>query len=287
MSPNFKGALLMVASMVSFTINDSFIKLTDGAVPLAQLLGARGMIASVMIIALALALGGIKLRMSTRAWQLISLRALTEIGAAYFIVTSLINLPLANVSAILQSLPLTVALGSYFVFGEAVGWRRVLAILIGLCGVLLILRPGPEGFSIWSLYVVMAVICVTARDLVSRALPPEVPSLMVAVVNTVNVAVVFTLISVTEPWVPISQENWGYILGSTIFIIAGYYFSVQVMRVGDVSFIAPFRYTGLLAALTLGLLVFGHWPDTITLLGAGLVVATGMFTLYREYRLKR
>ncbi len=276
----------MIASMVCFTVNDTFIKLTGGALPIGQLLTLRGAMASVFVIALALALGGLRFDLGRTAWKLIVVRAFTEIATAYFFLNALLHMPLANVSAIMQALPLTVAFGAFLVFKDPVGWRRMSAILIGLVGVLLILRPGPEGFSIWSIYVVAAVLCVTARDLVTRLLPEHVPSMTVAVANTVNVFLFFGLLSLGETWQPVTAELWQYLIGSTIFIVGGYYFSVRVMRVGEISFIAPFRYTSLVAALILGFLVFGDWPDGITLLGAGIVVGAGLFTLWREAQLK-
>lgn len=286
MTPNIAGALLMIASMVSFTVNDTFIKLTNNALPLAQLLTIRGILASVLIIALALALGGLRFRLGRAAWQLILLRSMTEVGAAYFFLSALLNMPIANVTAILQALPLTVALGAFLIFREPIGWRRMTAIGVGFLGMLLIVRPGAEVFSIWSIYALIAVLCVTARDLVTRKMPAHVPSLTVAVANTVNVALWFGLLSLSQPWQPVTPDLWGLIIGSTLFIIGGYYFSVQVMRVGEISFVAPFRYTSLLAALVLGYFVFGDWPDGLTLLGAAIVAGAGLFTLWRERQVK-
>ena len=287
MSPNNQGALLMVASMVCFTLNDVFIKLTGGALPIGQLLTLRGAMASVLIFALAYALGGLRLDLGAKAWKLIIVRAVTEIATAYCFLNALLNMPIANVSAIMQALPLTVAFGAFLFFKDPIGWRRMAAILIGLVGVMLILRPGPGGFSIWSIYVVLAVLFVTGRDLITRKLPDHVPSMTVAVANTVNVFVFFALLSVTEDWQPMTAQLWFYVAGSTLFIIGGYYFSVRVMRVGEISFTAPFRYSSLLAALIFGWLVFSEWPDALTLLGASIVVAAGLFTIWREAQLRR
>ncbi|MEO0939909.1 MAG: DMT family transporter [Pseudomonadota bacterium] len=287
MSPNLIGALLMMASMFSFTMNDTFIKLTDGALPLAQLLVLRGVLSLVMIYALARTLGALRWDIGGRDWVFIGLRSAGEIGAAYFFITALLNLPLANVTAILQVLPLTVTLGSALLFREAVGWRRAVAIGIGFCGMLLIVRPGPDGFSIYSLYALGAVACVTLRDLATRRISRDVPGLTVTVIAAVSVLAFFGALSVGTAWQPVTPRLWLLIGGSSVFILAGYYFSVQVMRTGDVSFIAPFRYTGLVWALILGFFVFGDWPDGVTLLGAGIVVATGLFTLWRERKALR
>ena len=178
-------------------------------------------------------------------------------------------------------------LGSALFFSEPVGWRRFLAIAVGFCGMLLIVRPGTEGFSIWSVYALCAVLCVTVRDLSTRRLSRDVPSLFVTLSASVTVLVASGLASTTEVWAPVTPELAWLIFVAAICIVGGYFFSVQVMRAGDVSFIAPFRYTGLLWALLLGWFVFGDWPAPLTLLGAALIVATGLFTLYRERQLLR
>lgn len=285
MPPNILGAVLMMASMACFTLNDALLKATNGDLHLYQLLFLRGILATLFIAFLAYMRGAIRLSLPARDWGLVALRSTSEIGAAYFFVTALLNMPLANVTAILQILPLTVTLGSALFFKEAVGWRRMGAILVGFCGMLLIVRPGTDGFSIWSIYALAAVLCVTIRDLSTRRLSSEVPSLMVTLSASLAVFVAAGLASTTIEWAPVTPRLGGLIFGSSVFIIGGYYFSVQVMRAGDVSFIAPFRYTGLIWALALGWLIFGDWPELMTLLGAAIIVSTGLFTLYREREL--
>ena len=272
----------MMASMASFTLNDAFIKATGGALPLFQLLFLRGILATAFIAVLAKMRGALWVPISPRDRGLIALRSASEVGAAYFFVTALLNMPLANVTAILQVLPLTVTLGSALFFAEPVGWRRFLAIAVGFCGMLMIVRPGTEGFSIWSVYALCAVLCVTVRDLSTRRISRNVPSLFVTLAASVTVLVASGLASTTEVWAPVTPALAWLIFAASVCIVGGYFFSVQVMRAGDVSFIAPFRYTGLLWALLLGWFVFGDWPAPLTLLGAALIVATGLFTLYRE-----
>lgn len=287
MPPNVAGALLMIASMACFTINDAFLKATNGDLPLFQLLFLRGILATGFIGAFAGLRGVLLAKVSRLDWGLIALRSASEIGAAYFFITALLNMPLANVTAILQFLPLTVTLGSALFFKEPIGWRRMSAIGIGFCGMLLVVRPGTEGFSFWSLYALAAVICVTARDLATRKMSSAVPSMMVTFFASLTVLVASGLASMAIDWAPLDARLSWLVLGASLFIVGGYYFSVQVMRVGDVSFIAPFRYTGLLWALGLGWLVFGDWPEPLTMIGAGLIVATGLFTLYRERKVLR
>ncbi len=287
MSPNTTGALLMMGSMAAFTINDACIKATDGALPLFQLLTLRGLLTSTMIFLLARRLGALSFRLPRKDWLLIALRSLGEVGATYLFLTALMNMPLANVTAMLQILPLTVTLGAALIFGERVGWRRMLAIAAGFTGMLLIVRPGPEGFNPFAVYALGAVACVTLRDLVTRRMSAAVPSLTVTLVGAVTVLVFSAAVSTRTGWVALDGRVALLLLASSLFITAAYTLSVAVMRVGDVSFIAPFRYTGLLWALGLGWLVFGDWPDSVTMLGAAIVVASGLFMLFRERSVSR
>jgi len=287
LSDNIRGALLMMASMAAFTFNDTFMKSLAGVVPLFQLLFLRGVMTSVFTGVWALKVGAFRTPLSARDWWLIALRVIAEVGAAYFFLTALFVTPIANVTAILQSLPLTVTLMAALLFGDKLGWRRLSAIFIGFFGVLLIVRPGAEGFDINSVYVLIAVAFVTMRDLVTRQLSTEVPSMLVTSLSAMGVMVFFGLGALGQDWVAMDLSAWATTAAAAFMIVGGYLFSVMVMRVGEISFIAPFRYTSLIWALLLGWVVFGEWPDGITLLGAAIVVGSGLFTLYREGQLAR
>lgn len=271
----------MMGSMAAFTLNDTCVKATDGALPLLQLLTLRGLISSILLYLLARRLGTLHLSMERSDAALLALRCISEVAAAYFFLTALMNMPLANVTAVLQVLPLTVTLGAALFFGERVGWRRMLAIALGFCGMLLIVRPGPEGFSLHAAYALAAVACVTVRDLVTRRMSAQVASMTVTLTSALAVFVAAGLASIWVDWVPLDGRSAALIAGASLFVMLGYLFSVLVMRVGEVSFTAPFRYTGLIWALGLGWVVFGHWPAPLTLLGAGIVAAAGLFTFYR------
>ncbi|MEQ6249021.1 DMT family transporter [Sulfitobacter sp. HNIBRBA3233] len=287
MSPNVTGALFMMASMVAFVCNDSFLRLTGGDIPLFQLIFIRSVLGSLLIFVLAYAMGALKGRLTAADRRIVVLRGLAEILTAYFFLNALFEMPLGNLNAIMQVVPLTVTLGAALVYREPVGWRRMLAILIGLGGVLIIIRPGPDGFNLWSLYALAAVVGVTVRDLLTRRLSASAPGLKVTLGTSLAMMTAAGLASTTQAWVPVSSGNAALIVGSAGFVCAGYFFSIQVMRTGDVSFIAPFRYTGLVVAMIVGYLVFSEVPTVLTLVGAGIVIATGVFTFYRERQLSR
>lgn len=282
MSPNISGALMMIASMVAFTVNDTFVKMTGGAVPLFQLIFLRGIVATILVLALARYLGALHFRFSGKDRKLILARAVAELSATFLFLSALFNMPIGNLTAVLQVVPLTVTLGSALLFGEAVGWRRMAAIVIGFGGVMLIIRPGTDAFDVWSIYALLAVFCVTARDLITRRLSPEVPGITVSLVTSVLITCAAGLVSFSQPWATVDSGSGGLIIAAAFFILGGYFFSVQAMRFGETSFVSPFRYTGLIAAMFAGVLFFDEQPDTLTLVGAGIVVATGLFTFYRE-----
>ena len=159
--------------------------------------------------------------------------------------------------------------------------------LFDLVGVLLIVRPGAEGFDAWSLLAVLAVVIITARDLLTRRLSPDVPSLKVAVFTAGGVALLGGLLSLREPWEAVAPTQAGVIVLAGCFVLGGYLFSILAMRVGEVAVVTPFRYTAMVWGLLLGIAVFGERPDAPTLVGAALITATGLYTLWRDGRAPR
>ena len=286
-SDNLTGAILMMASMASFTLNDAMMKSLAGEIPLFQLLFLRGVLTTLLVGVIAARMGVLWPKIPRRDGWVIALRIGAETLAAYCFLTALFNMPIANVTAILQALPLTITLAAALIFREPIGWRRMLAIVIGFVGVLLIVRPGPEGFDVHVFYALVAVGLVTLRDLATRRLSKATPSMFVTLITSAVIMAVFGLASLTGDWAAMNMRAGVLTAGAGVMIIGGYLFSVMVMRVGEISFIAPFRYTGLIWALGLGWLVFGQWPDGLTLLGATIVVGSGIFMLAREAKLAR
>lgn len=277
----------MSGSMACFTLNDAFVKLAAQSIPLFQTVFLRGVLTTLLMLIVVRAMGRLSFSIPREDRPRVFWRTAAELGAMVAFTIALVNMPIANISAILAALPLTVTLAAYLFLREPVGWRRMLAILVGFAGVMLIIQPGTEGFSIYSLVAFISVIMVTIRDLVTRRLSEDVPSMSVAVITAGAVAVFGGLLSLGETWVMPDAQTILLIIGASIFIIGGYVFSIMTMRVGDIGAIAPFRYTSLIWALMLGFLVFGDWPNALTMIGGGIVVATGLFTILRERRVAR
>jgi drug/metabolite transporter (DMT)-like permease len=148
--------------------------------------------------------------------------------------------------------------------------------------VLVIIRPGLAGFSVYSVYVVGSVAACVVRDLITRRLGGEIPALFISFVTALFVTLTGAAMAPFAEWQPVTLTHVGLMTGSALFLLMGYYFVVVSMRVGDIGFVSPFRYSVLLFSILGGILVYGEIPDAMTGLGAAIVVATGVYTLYRE-----
>jgi drug/metabolite transporter (DMT)-like permease len=277
-----RGALFMAISMAGFTANDAITKSVSAEMSMAQIMFVRGFFATVLIALLAWR-GGALRNMRALLSPMVGLRAASEVFATIAFLVALAHLPLANVSAILQALPLAVTMGAALVLSEPVGWRRWLAIAVGFSGVMVIVRPGFEAFNAYSISALCCVLFCAVRDLATRRIEAEVPSLFVSTVTAAAVTVMgAALIVPFGGWAPLDTGNAALLFGAAILLLFGYHFIIMSMRIGDISFVAPFRYTALLWAILLGFIVFGDIPDTAMILGASIIVASGLYTLYRE-----
>ncbi len=284
LSPNLRAALLMAVSMAGFTTNDALAKAVMVDMSAAQFMAVRGIFATAMLGLLAWH-GGVLRSLGSIRQPLVALRAVSEIGATLSFLAALSQMPLGNVSAILQALPLAVTMGAALFFKEPVGWRRWTAITVGFVGVMIIVRPGFAGFNVFSLLVLLCVVFCAIRDLVTRKIPGDVPSLVVSFATSLVITTVGMILVVPYGgWTELSASNTAKIAGAAVLIVIGYQSIIMAMRTGDISFVAPFRYTALIWAILLGLVVFGEVPDTAMLLGAAVIVASGLYTLYRERR---
>lgn len=287
LTDNMKGALIMALSMAFFTLNDTFMKLMAGEVPLYQILTLRNAAVTAVYLLVAWRTGALVRGLSRRDWQLSVLRGVAETGTAFFFLTALFNMPLANVTAVLQSAPLFVMVVAALVLREQIGWRRVSAALVGFLGVLLIIRPGPDGFNIYAGYTLIAVLCITVRDIATRKLSRDAPTVLVTAITSAMILVVFGVLGLVEGWVPLDGRTASLTAAATVMVLGAYLASVQAMRIGEVSFVSPFRYMSLLWGLVLGYAVFGDWPTSLTLLGAAIVVGSGLYSFYRELQVRR
>ena len=285
---NIRGAILMVIAMFGFAVEDSLIKLMAGQIPSGQVLIMIG-IGGALVFAIAAKAKG---EQPFGFWMLTGfsgMRAVCEGFAALGFVTALALVPISLVTTIIQASPLLVTLGAALFFKESVGWRRWMAIAIGLVGVLIVLRPFGTAFQPAALFAVMGVIFMSARDLATRQITKTISTLQLSVIGfmaTVPAGLLGFVIAGSSPTMPTAQ-TFIYLIAAVSIGVPSLYCIIAAMRIGDISFVSPFRYSRIIFGLLAGLIVFGETLDSYTLLGAAIIIGSGTYTLLREARLRR
>jgi drug/metabolite transporter (DMT)-like permease len=279
---NLRASLLMVAAMAGFAIEDVIIKQISVTLAVPQLLFVLGVLGFMLLAAICQWRGEGILERSFFSRAVLA-RNLGEMVGSVGFCTALALVPISVASAILQALPLTVTLGAALFLGETVGWRRWAAIVTGMAGVLVILRPFGEGFDAHALWAVMGVAGMTLRDLASRRIRAQISSLRLAAWGFGAVAVAGLVIQPMGPPLRMLTVAESWMMAATAFMgIASYLCMIIAIRAGEVSAIAPLRYVRLVFALLIAVLLLGERPDAPTLIGAGLIVAAGLYALWRE-----
>jgi drug/metabolite transporter (DMT)-like permease len=284
---NLRGIVLMVAAMAGFAVEDMFVKWAAAEVPTGQILLLLSVVGTPVFAALTWQQGA-KFWASTALHPAVIWRNVGEmIGTAGF-VTALALTPLTSATAIFQAAPLAVTLGAAIFLGETVGWRRWTAILVGFCGVILIIRPGMDGFNINSLWSVLAVLGLSIRDVATRRIPRSISTMQLAAWGFCATGFLGAgMLAFSGGAVWLTGAQTGYIAGALTFGIGAYWAIIQASRLGEISVITPFRYSRLIFALIIGAVVFSERPDVITLSGAALIIGSGLYTFAREQYRKR
>ncbi len=285
LTDNMRSAAYMSASMAALNCNDAFLKTLAGELPLFQAVFIRGLVVSLVVGLLVLRQGALRRPPGRRDLRLITLRSAAEVGGTVCFLTALFNMPFANATAIIQSVPLAVTLGAALVFGERVGWRRYLAIAAGFMGVMVIVRPGAEGFNAYSLWAMASIGFIIVRDLSTRALSPDASALVTVFLTGLGVTVVAGVTVLLGEWTPVNLGQFLRLTISGVCLIVGYIFGVMTMRTGDIGFVAPFRYTLLIWAIVFGIVMFDEWPDMWMLIGSAIIIGAGLYMFHRERRL--
>lgn len=284
---NLRGILLMVGSMALFAVEDMFLKFAAASLPVGEIIFVSGLFAVPVFWALARR-EGLPIFSRDLLRPVILARNAGEVIGSLGYVAALAAVPLSTVSAVLQATPLAVTMGAALFMGERVGWRRWSAILVGFAGVLLVVQPGGAGFRPEALFVLITVAGIALRDLATRAVPDRISTHQISAWGVSSVAVLgAVMMAVTGDmrW-PTALEG-ASLLGAVVFGTAGYWAVVAAMRVGEVSVVSPFRYTRLVFAMALGMLVFAERPGALTMIGAAIIIGSGLYAFARERARKR
>jgi len=281
MTDNLRGIVAVLVASVAFVLNDASVKLVSDELPSGEIIVVRGVLATALLTAGVLAAGALR-PLSLLATPMMALRLASAAGATVFIVLSLRYLPLATVITVLQVTPLAVTAGAALIYGERVGLARWLAALTGFAGVVLIVRPG-AGFGAAAYLALVTLVFTTTRDLSTRGLDRDIPSIFVAAASTAAITLAGFLVAPFDAdWIRPSASAWVLMCASAACLFVANTAIIMAMRSGEISVIAPFRYTMVPMSIGLGYWLWGDLPDALASAGIGMVLAAGLYTLHRE-----
>ena len=287
MSQNLYGSLFMTLSMFGFTSSDALIKHSGAWLPLSQVLFFRGIVAVFLLTVITLIRKEFFVSIKNSQRRFLFLRVLGEVGATLFFFTALLHMKISNAVAILQCLPLVLAFFKALFFGESVGVKRWLTILVGFFGVLLIIEPTSTDFNSYSLIALVAVFFLVLRDLSTRKLDISIPSTFISLITASTVTIIGIIIYPFQPWVDPPLKIVGLLSRVGIFLVIGVIYNVLSVRTGEISFVSPFRYTSIFITIFYGVVFYNEIPDIFMIRGTLLVIVSGSYLFYTGSRENR
>ena len=281
LAANRRGIIFMSSAMSVFIVNDTLIKIASETMPASQVVGIRGMMASLWIGTVLLASTPVRELRWLGEPRLLGRCTLDIIGTFSYLL-ALFALPIATATAINMSTPIFITVMAVLWLGEGVGWRRWSAVAAGFIGVLLIVRPSPEGLNWWALLAFAATGLHAFRDIYTRRINGAVPSIVITFANALSVGLFGCVMSVIDAWQPMGWREWGLLGTASLFLAIGYHWVVLAMRAGEASVIGAFRYSGLVWAVIIGWVVWHQIPEPLTWAGMALLVGAGLYIVHRE-----
>ncbi len=281
-----RAILLMVVAVGLLTVNDALAKWLTERYPVGQVLAVRGTLVMILITVWAWSTGRVAaLRVGN--WPMNLARSGLLAGATFLFITALSLMPIADAIAITFAGPIFATALAAVVLAEPVGWRRWSAVGVGFLGVIVMVRPTPELFRTVALIPVVAALFVVVHDIVTRKLGKGGESTLALLLVSTAVISLAGLLSLLLGWAPLAVLDIGVFLAAAVLVGLAQGLMIESLRLGEIGLVSPFKYTSLVWALLLGLLIWGDVPDTWTWGGAALVIASGLYIWHREMRLAR
>lgn len=279
---NAHGIAAMLVACALFVLGDSCIKALGQQMALGEIIFLRGLLSLPIVLWMAARTGDLNRLPEAAANPRLQLRCLFEIGSTILFLAGLIRMTYADAIAIQQFVPLAVIAGAALLFGEKVGLRRWAATVVGLIGVLIVVRPGSGALNWPALMIFGNVVCVAGRDLVTRQLGVTVPTLVVSILSIGTVGLSGLLLLPFETWRMPTGWEFFLILIAAVSSTGGFYWVTEALRRGEVATVMPFRYSLIPYGVLSGFVFFSEWPDGTTLLGSAIVLGAGLYALHRE-----
>lgn len=275
---NRRGVLAISAGMAAFVANDTLVKYVSETLAASQLILLRGIMASALLFVVAHAMGATRRLVDLFDRRVMARAGLDALATVSYLV-ALFHIPLANATAINMATPLVVTVLAVVAFREQVTAARWLAIAAGCAGVLLIVQPRGTAFSGYALVCLVGTLFQAGRDFVTRLIDRTIPSVLITLSTAMAVTLLAGVWSATQEWQPVQPVQLGLLAAASVFLSAGYFWLTVAMRAGEMSLIAPFRYSGLVFALLLGYAVWGHVPNAWAWAGIALLLGAGLWLM--------
>ena len=281
LNDNIKAAFLMMLGMTLLSSNDVIMKLSSENLGIGQMLFIRGVIA-IVIFSLVIRISGKPVISKVIFSKWVLLRALCECGATMFFITGLTMMPIAINATLLWTSPIFLTIAAALILKEHVTIVRWLAVFVGFIGMLFIINPNSSDFSLKMLLPLTAAILVCVRDIITqKKLGPNVHSLYVTLATLVLVSLIGSLISFID-WRPVTVTQVIWLSASAVLMSSAFFFIIVAVRIGELSFIAPFAYIGILIAVFYGFVVWNELPNTPMIFGIILIVISGLYILSHQ-----
>ena len=271
----------MTIGSLGYVLNDAAVRrITEDGPDVYQVLFMRGVCLTVLF-------GGLA-RLQGRTIPIgelrgpLGLRVFAESIAAALFFAAVVRIEFANAQAILQAVPFAVTLAAALVLKERVTVRLYLAVLMGFAGVLVVVRPATDGFSGWSIVVLASAAFIVVRELATRDINPEIGPAPIAFVTAAGLTALTGVLSVFDDWQGLTGAGWVFLAVAVLSLAIGFVFTIQTVRIGDLSVSAPFRYTTLIGAVVLGYVLFDEAPDRYMVIGSVIIVASGLYALHLD-----
>ena len=283
---NVRSIAAMVAATALFTCGDAAMKLVSANLPTGETICVRGF-SSLAIVTVAAFWTGAIYRLKDALVRGMGWRSVGDVGSAVFFQAALARMPFADLMGILQITPLSLTAASALFLGERVGWRRWTAVAVGCAGAVLVIKPGSSAFNAWALLGLLSVLSGTLRDVATRRLDVALSPLLIMALSQLAVASAGLSCWAFESWqTPTLSELFALVFAS-VFSLTGHLCVISSLRSGEVAAVAPFRYAGIVWAIMIGYAIWQQLPDGLSLAGILILVSAGLYTFYREQKLRR
>ena len=283
-STGIVGILLMMAGQLSFSINDSLVKLTVREIgkdsSIYSVIFSRGIITT-SLLGIYLIYFEKKNLLNILKIKEFHFRGLYEVLTALFFFSGLIFLPISEVYTLLMTNPFFVTIFAYFFLKEKVGFRRWTAVILGFIGVIIVINPQNIDFNYLFFLPIISAIFLTIRDIATKPIATKTNNVEITFVTALLITIFAGFGSLIFGF-KVTTSHSPFLLTSGVFVLFGYLFSVMTIFYAPLSLTASARYSVIIFGIIFGYLILGETPTYNMIIGAIIITLSGLFVIKRE-----